>query len=357
MATFFAACTVCAQSVNPEVFLSEALHVDSIVQNNGTTTLKGVAVYEVRDRILKISTKNSADSVCRLFGFDRALGKPTSTENNPNLSTIRLDSNGEIESFEFTDDRGIDQISCTKNIENPLIIQKPSFFSSYFNEKKLKDLTRVFFRWMLPLRKEFNARFDLNFTENDPAVGIAATRIYSGKIKSPYRISFKIDTQQFSKLALSIDAYYLMLCHEVGHHQNNFAQIQKNLTNSISTSERDADWYSMDYCMNYFAEPQGIAFINRVEIPPDVETFCSKHRSSATENSICKRAALAAISLTSAVMQTRDEALPSLSKEASEAATGPFGHASKQCRLDILKTKLSCLLDDQASCTKPRCMN
>lgn len=345
-------------NISSEQLAYSGILFDSIEIHSSTeATLKNIEILWGSGKY-KISAKTKGDAVCTKLGFDKAVGKAEIVVNESDKMAFVYNQYGAIED-EFDSGKIIKNIKCSTEVLNPLIERKDSLFSSFYTMEKLRKINKNFVRWMLPLRKEHKVALRIDpISGFDPSIGIAATQVNITEIEIPYKVSIEVLQSVVAELGVSIDSYYLILCHEVSHHEKNFEEMLNGGNKSNVTSENESDWKSIDRCWNYLTDANGLKYLSSVKLPSDVVMYCDKNHPAKSENDICKRVSLATSSLMQKLEKDKTgKVTVSLTKEADIVSGSEGMHASPQCRIDILKTKMSCLLNHASECAKPKCFD
>lgn len=345
-------------NISKEQLAYDGALIDSIEIHSPTeATIKDIKIRWGRE-IYRISASSKADSICTRLGFEEAVGKAKVVANDMGNTVLDLNIYGVIND-EVESDKIVKDIKCRMEVLNPLIERNGTLFSSFYTMDRLVSINKNFVRWMLPLRKEHKTSIAVNpISQIDPFIGVAATDITLSSIEIPYRVSITVLQKVIAQLGVSIDSYNLILCHEVSHHEKNFEEMLKGGNISSNTSENESDWKSLDHCWEYLSHKDGLKYLSTVELSNDVIMYCDKNHPSKNENDICKRVSLAASSLVQKLEKNKTGKITaSLNKEAVNSEKSDGMHASSQCRLDILKTKMSCLLNQTSECVKPKCFD
>lgn len=91
---------------------------------------------------------------------------------------------------------------------------------------------------------------------------------------------------------MSRDAYYTVICHELGHHLGGFPRKES----SFASTEGQADYYSTAKCMKVILkfDPQNRRIAESLKIPPQIKALCRKEHRTQDDYYVCLRSVKAA---------------------------------------------------------------
>ena len=311
-----------------------------------------------------ISKKTSPDKLCKYLKLEKVLKFKYSNKSEPTLS---ISKKGYFDYYNESNENYYESITCQKNNNNPIVTMKKGFRSkgigdllpsivlnfAIYGEKEIKEKSGVDVSFTLDL-------IDLSRFNS----ALANTTIpMVNNFEEKYSIPLNMNPYDFNNLEFSEDSVALTICHEISHHHKNLELVKKKVSEAESLNESYSDWYAADYCMNYFRSTNGLKFIEETKIAEEVKIYCDNQNIPSKDYNLCLRFASAALNLTLAQQGVSKlylgkkaiTAQPvTLLKQAVQESS-VSGYPKHQCRLDIIKAKMSCLLKNEVNCTKPAC--
>lgn len=131
----------------------------------------------------------------------------------------------------------------------------------------------------------------------NPKVNAFASRTYDANVgKKVWNVSMYGGLARHE--AITDDAFYLVACHEVGHHLGGAPLLKKGM-NQWASNEGQSDYFAVTKCMRkIFEEDNNIELVSKMKIPEILKSKCSEHFSNENEAAICMRTAMAGKSFT-----------------------------------------------------------
>lgn len=136
---------------------------------------------------------------------------------------------------------------------------------------------------------------------------------------------------------MSRDAYYTVVCHELGHHLGGFPR--KNGT--WASAEGQADYYSTAKCMKQMMkfDPNNRRLAQTLKLPAEIKQLCRKAHKTEDDYFVCLRSAKAAEDYGQMIQYRRTNQDPTQSvnlmlRDPRQVTQTNINHPEAQCRLD-----------------------
>lgn len=129
------------------------------------------------------------------------------------------------------------------------------------------------------------------------------------------------------------DAFALVVCHEIGHHIGGYPK----KWGRWASNEGQADYFGNAKCLRKYMEVDlNTGVMERVDVPSIVEEKCNANFTDAEEIAMCKRGALAGLSLGNLFRALRKLPKPLMFSTPDETVVTRIDHShpAPQCRLD-----------------------
>jgi hypothetical protein len=140
------------------------------------------------------------------------------------------------------------------------------------------------------------------------------------------------------------DALATVLCHEMGHHIAGAPNVYEWISN-----EGQSDYFATTKCIRkYFQEDDNIKIVSEMVIPESVSTACDASHLEESEKAICKRSAMAGLSLARLLNSLRSNS-PEVSFDTPDLSVVKRTynkHPAPQCRLDTYFAGAVCEISD-----------
>lgn len=233
------------------------------------------------------------------------------------------------------DGHELDYESCSAFPENDLRYPEGLKFSSTIDEHQFNQYISQFREILAPkIRRTYEKKLIIEGQWEEDRVNASATR--DEKFNPLIRISGGLARHP----DMNRDAFFLILCHELGHQFGGAPKKFRGRTDirSWSSSEGQADYYAATRCMPYLLEHLGeeATLPSRGNKGPKLAEVC--------QSETCQRIVLAAQSVAEVFYDVRPQGHPPdiLSTDPSEVWMTEHGHPIPQCRLDTLISAANC---------------
>lgn len=191
------------------------------------------------------------------------------------------------------------------------------------------------------LANEFNATLNVERNWTDGTVNAYASQ--SGRTWN---------VAMFGGLArhetITEDGFATVICHELGHHIGGAPKKKSFWSSSWASNEGQADYFGTMKCLRkYMENDDNDAILANVEVPEMVIEKCNANFTTSNEIAMCKRGALAGLSLANLFKALRS--LPNDLKfdtpDTRVVTTTDDNHPAPQCRLDTYFQGAICSVD------------
>jgi len=137
-------------------------------------------------------------------------------------------------------------------------------------------------------------------------------------------------------LAMTEDAYSLVVCHEIGHHIGGAPKKIINGKSFWASTEGQSDYWATLKCLRrVFEKEDNASIIRRYEVPEFVANECKDSFSDKKENSLCIRISMAGKAISNVSAFARVTAFPGFDTPDPTIVPVVFDkHPVPQCRLD-----------------------
>lgn len=200
------------------------------------------------------------------------------------------------------------------------VITKKEFYQVV---QRVQKAYGPYFEWV-------GKRLKIQASWNDPELNAYATQV--GNISSVYL------SGGYARIPyMSRDAYYTVICHELGHHLGGYPHYE----DSWASTEGQADYYSTAKCMKVILkfDPENRKLAQSLNIPPQIKALCRQEHKTEDDYYVCLRSVKAAEDY-GRMMYFRntgknpDNAVSLLFRDNSRVAQTNPRHPEAQCRLD-----------------------
>ena len=137
--------------------------------------------------------------------------------------------------------------------------------------------------------------------------------------------------------AITQDGFALVACHEVGHHLGGVPKKRSWWSSSWASNEGQADYFGTSKCFRkYMEKDDNVAMMANVKVPEFAIQECTKKFSNAEDLAMCKRGAMAGMSLAGLFKALRnlEEDLRFDQPDTNVVSKTDDNHPAPQCRLD-----------------------
>lgn len=159
------------------------------------------------------------------------------------------------------------------------------------------------------------------------------------------------------------DGFATVICHEIGHHIGGAPKKKSWWSSSWASNEGQADYFGTMKCLRkYMENDDNEAILETMEVPSFVVEKCNANFTTSNEVAMCKRGAMAGLSLANLFKALRS--LPNDLKfdtpDSAVVSTTDDNHPAPQCRLDTYFNGALCSVDaytnvDQQDATVGTC--
>lgn len=133
------------------------------------------------------------------------------------------------------------------------------------------------------------------------------------------------------------DGFALVACHELGHHLGGQPRKRSWFGASWASNEGQSDYFGSMKCLRKYMETDdNVALMAGVEVPAFAVTKCESNFSNAEDIAMCKRGAMAGMSLAGLFRALRNlsEPLRFDTPDSNVVSSTDHNHPQPQCRLD-----------------------
>lgn len=128
---------------------------------------------------------------------------------------------------------------------------------------------------------------------------------------------------------MDVDAFNLILCHELGHHLGGLPQKKSSVW---ASAEGQSDYYATKTCLKQLWKDDQNP---KQESSSEIKNICQKNFEDSFEQNICIRSLVAALNVTTMIAEVSEDAVPQISTpDMLEVEETELDYASLQCRLD-----------------------
>ncbi len=148
--------------------------------------------------------------------------------------------------------------------------------------------------------------------------------------------------------AITADGFATVVCHEIGHHIGGQPKKKSWFGSSWASNEGQADYFATSKCLRKFMENDDNATINAdMEIPAFVVEKCEEQFTTEKDLEMCKRGAMAGLSLADLFKDLRNLTTPLKfdTPDTRVVSTTDHNHPQPQCRLDTYWNGSLCDVD------------
>ncbi|MEC7275473.1 MAG: hypothetical protein VXV96_04060 [Bdellovibrionota bacterium] len=147
------------------------------------------------------------------------------------------------------------------------------------------------------------------------------------------------------------DGFALVACHELGHHLGGQPRKRSWFGTAWASNEGQSDYFGSSKCMRkYMEEDDNVALMDGVEVPAFAVEKCEANFSNVEEIAMCKRNAMAGMSLAGLFRALRNlaEPLDFTTPDDNVVRSTDHNHPQPQCRLDTYFAGSICDVDAYA---------
>ncbi len=190
--------------------------------------------------------------------------------------------------------------------------------------KVIDDVEKIY----SPVVARMGGKMDVARLWKDETVNANATRLgktwhinmYGGLARHP---------------SITMDGFYLVLCHELGHHIGGAPKVG-NFLMKWASNEGQADYFATLKCLrNVFLHDDNQKIVNKLKVPDALASACAKTHPGATDQAICIRGGMAGASVAGFFAAARKENEAQFDKpDAKVVSRTNDAHPATQCRLD-----------------------
>lgn len=144
---------------------------------------------------------------------------------------------------------------------------------------------------------------------------------------------------------ITIDAFTLVVCHELGHH---IGGAPKKTENKWSSAEGQADYFSTLKCLRkVFSTEDNEKIVSTLQMPEIVKEKCSLNFSNKNDQFLCMRSAMAGLATAKMLAALEYESRPLRFETPDEniSSSMQLMHPAPQCRLDTYFMGAVCPVD------------
>lgn len=144
------------------------------------------------------------------------------------------------------------------------------------------------------------------------------------------------------------DGFASVVCHEIGHHIGGAPKKKGWWSSSWASNEGQADYFATSKCLRKYMEADDNEnIVANMEVPAEVNTNCNAIFTNANEIAMCKRGAMAGLSLANLFRALRnlDTELKFDTPDSSVVTKTNDNHPAPQCRLDTYYNGALCDVD------------
>lgn len=135
--------------------------------------------------------------------------------------------------------------------------------------------------------------------------------------------------------SITMDGFYLVLCHELGHHIGGSPKIV-NFLSRWASNEGQSDYFSTLKCLrNVFLNDNNAKVVKSLKIPAFLSDACVKAHPNKEDQMICQRSGMAGVSVAGFFASVRNQKEPQFDTPDMKIVTKTNdSHPDTQCRLD-----------------------
>lgn len=166
---------------------------------------------------------------------------------------------------------------------------------------------------------------------------------------------------------MSRDAYYTVVCHELGHHLGGFPRKD----NSWASAEGQSDYYSTAKCMKQMMkfDSNNRYLAKNLKLPQEIKDLCRKAHRTEDDYFVCLRSAKAAEDYGQMIQFRRTNSDPTrtvnlMLRDPNQVSQTNMSHPAAQCRLDTKlegalcsineRITFSAVEEEQGACTRSK---
>lgn len=215
-------------------------------------------------------------------------------------------------------------------------LTEPNSIRIYANQKIASGISEEQFNEVIdkleeiysPIVSRMGGTLKVNRLWEDPTANASATR--DGKI---WEVNMYGGLARFP--TTTQDGFYLVLCHEIGHHLGGAPKII-NDEETWASNEGQSDYFSTAKCLRkVFNNDNNETIVSKLDAPKALTDTCSKSLKSKEDRLICIRGGMAGFSVASFFAKARNQSLPKFeTPDLKEVNRTYDGHPDTQCRLD-----------------------
>lgn len=191
------------------------------------------------------------------------------------------------------------------------------------------------------LANEFNATLEVERNWTDGTVNA-----YASQSGSTWKVAM------FGGLArhetITKDGFATVVCHEIGHHIGGAPKKKSWWGSSWASNEGQADYFGTMKCLRRVMQnDDNESIVSNLEVPAAVEKSCSENFTTSNEIAMCKRGAMAGLSLANLfkVLRKLPNDLEFTTPDARVVTKTDDNHPAPQCRLDTYFQGALCTKD------------
>lgn len=155
------------------------------------------------------------------------------------------------------------------------------------------------------------------------------------------RLGTVYEVQMFGGLArhetITADGFALVVCHEIGHHIGGAPKKASWFGSAWASNEGQADYWGNLKCMReYMEEQDNVTIVADMQVDPVAAATCEAQFADANEIAICKRGAMAGLSLANLFRALRQQTVKMNfdTPDRNIVDRTNDNHPDSQCRLD-----------------------
>lgn len=145
------------------------------------------------------------------------------------------------------------------------------------------------------------------------------------------------------------DGFALVVCHELGHHIGGAPKKKSWFNTSWATNEGQADYFATSKCLRKtFRAEDNAKVLATMNVPSKVTTMCAEQFTSATDQLICQRGAMAGLSTAKLFQSLRSSTVSPdfTTPDQKVVRKTDHNHPAYQCRLDTYFSGALCSVDE-----------
>lgn len=147
------------------------------------------------------------------------------------------------------------------------------------------------------------------------------------------------------------DGFAMVACHELGHHLGGQPRKQSWFGTAWASNEGQSDYFGSMKCLRKYMEvDDNVALMAGIEVPKHAVEKCENNFSNAEDIAMCKRSAMAGMSLAGLFRALRNLTAPLAfdTPDTKVVASTNHNHPEPQCRLDTYFAGAICDKDHYA---------